>query len=488
MIARATALGCALLTLAVAPAARASEAIDALLLKARTPAEVRGSLLAYATSAPDSARADKGAALLDAGMSYEQAGRADSALLCYERAVAARGSSEDRDAFVDALLERGNAGDAPRALEILKPRLQTALTSSERDIAVTRGRQAWAYYIMERGDSALAIFESQKHLLLDPVTPRQRDWRYRVGLVELEHGSPGTSIETMFPLAMESRFQDRDVMGVLKDASQKAPQGPQMGTYMKQELARIDAQDAKSIAAFRGRRITFTALDGFTVGAIVVPAHKRPARAAIVLTDPEEVADAYDSLAAGLSAAGYALVIVEARGSGWSVSPSCPLSSTWHGREEQMRSLVARDALPALRALAAKTPVDTSSFLLVGALNSCSIAAQAATLGRRARAVLLLAPSPTPVEQGPMRARLADSGAPVFFEVPVMDHTTGPIAEALYEGLDPRTSRISESEIIGSAATVFRYDKSALPRLLRWLDDTWGSKRASSETRKGRKP
>jgi hypothetical protein len=68
-----------------------------------------------------------------------------------------------------------------------------------------------------------------------------------------------------------------------------------------------------------------------------------------------------------------------------------------------------------------------------------------------------------------------------------MDHATGPIAEALYEGLDPRTSRIAESDVVGSAATVFRYDKSALPRLLLWLNENWASKSTASAKRKGPK-
>ncbi len=462
-----------LLGLAAPRPVRAGAPVDSLLLEARSPVALRAALLEFARSSLDTSAADKGAALLYAGMSFDHAGRADSALICYERAVAVRGSTQDRDAYVDALLERGNAGDGARALEVLRSRLAVALTASERDIALTRGRQAWAYYAMNRADSALAIFRAQQRSLLDPLTPGNRDWRYRIALAELEHGDAARSTDTMYPLALESRFQDRDVMGILHDAAMKSPQGNQLSVLLKQDLAQIDARDKKAIEAFRGRRITFTALDGSTVGAVVVPALRRPARAAIVITDPEEVADAYDSLASGLSAAGYSLVIVEARGSGWSVSPACPLASTWRGREDQVRSLVARDALPALRALAGRTPVDTSAYLVVGALESAAIAAEAVALDPRARAVLLLSPNPSPVEQGPMRARLAASRVPVFFEVPVMDHTTGPIAEALYEGLDRRTSRIVDSEIVGSAATVFRRDRSALPRLVQWLDETW---------------
>lgn len=459
--------------LAFATGARAAGPIDAMLAEARTPSDLRASLLAFTASGPDSARASKGAALLHAGKSYQEAGKADSALICFERAVAMRGDREERDAYADALLERSHAGDAGRALEVLGPRLKAALSTSERDIAQTRGRQAWAYYLMNRGDSALSILRTQQRWLLDAVTPRHRDWRYRFGLVELEHGEAAKSIEVMYPLAIESRFQDRDVMSILRDASQKSPQAAGIGEHLKKELARIDDLDAKAIAQFRGKRITFQALDGVTIGAIVVPSLRRPARSAVVLMDVDELPDSYDSLSTGMAAAGYSLILVEPRGSGWSVSPEWPLPSLWRGREDEMRGRVARDVLPALRALATRAPADTSSCVLIGALGSAGIAAEAATLQRRARALVLLSPSPTPVQVGPLRARLAQTGLPVFFEVPVMDRETGPVAQTLYEGVDPRTSRIAESEIVGSSAKIFRYDRTALPRLLTWLNESW---------------
>ena len=77
--------------------------------------------------------------------------------------------------------------------------------------------------------------------------------------------------------------------------------------------------------------------------------------------------------------------------------------------------------------------------------------------------------------------RLKAAQAPVFFEVPVMDRASIPVAEALYEGLDPRASRITESEIVGSGPIIFRYDKSALPRLLDWVNESWASNRAKGK-------
>jgi len=233
-----------------------------------------------------------------------------------------------------------------------------------------------------------------------------------------------------------------------------------------------------------GRRLSFNAGDGFLMSAVMVPSSRKPARAVVVLMDPEESFEAYDSLAVGLARAGFSVAMVEARGSGYSVSPLCPLPSTWRGREDELRDRVAADALDALRAMAKAMPVDITRYVVIGALGSSASAAKAASLDRRARPVVLLSPSPAPVERGVMRAWLSATAVPVFFEVPIMDHENLPVVEALYEGLDPRASRIAESERIGSSATVFRYDTSALPRLLTWLDESSASKPVSKSKKK----
>jgi pimeloyl-ACP methyl ester carboxylesterase len=287
----------------------------------------------------------------------------------------------------------------------------------------------------------------------------------------------------MSDLALESRFQDRDVMGILRDASRKLSGPDQVGTALKGQLARIDGLDREAVVKFRGQRITLTALDGTTLGAVVVPARRRPSRAAVVIMDPDELPESYDSLATGLSTSGYSVILLEPRGSGWSVSAACPLPSTWRGREDELQSAVARDVLPALRALGAVAHADTSRYVLAAGLGSCATAAEAATLNRRARAVVLLSPTPSKIEVGPMRARLKASHVPVFFEIPAMDRESLPNAEALYEGLDPRTSRIVETELMGSSARIFRFDRSALPRLLKWLDESWGGKSPAENTR-----
>ena len=462
------------LTLIAPRSATASEAVEALLLEAPNPAALRARLLEFAAGAPDSAIGGKGAALYYAGLSFHRDGRADSALICFERAVAVRGAAAERDAMVDGLLHRAQTGDAALALEVLAPRLKVALTTSERDIAATQGRRAWAMFAQNQADSALALMRSFERWLLDEATPLHRDWRYRLGLLELEHGQAPKSIELLLPLAIESRFQDRDVMGILRDASRKTPEGAQLASLMKQELLGLDNEERKILEAIGARRVTFAADDGAAVGAVAFPgAGAGVKRAVIAVKDPDEPFDAYDSLAAGLARSGYAVLVMDPRGSGWSVSPTWPLPTTWSGREAEMHHRVARDIPSALRALATLAKVDTTRFLLIGSLAGASIAVEGATLDRRARPLVILSPNPSPVDRGAMLARAKELRTPIFFEVPAFDHGTLALAEALYAATDPRQSRLAESEIIGSAARVFRRDISALPRLLRWLDESW---------------
>jgi pimeloyl-ACP methyl ester carboxylesterase len=470
------------------PARRAAAAspVDSLLWAASSSSKLRAALIAFATTARETSTVNRGAAWYYAGMSYEQSGSPDSALLCYEKAVSIRGASPERDAFVDALLSRGNAEDGGRALEILGPRLKVALFNAETDIAVTRGRWAWARYIQGHGDSALAGLRLQQRWLLDPMTPRRRDWQYRLGLVELENGDPSKCVEFMVPLAVASRFQDRDVMGILRDAGAKLPQGPGLPDYMRKELSRIDNEDQEILTALRAKRVAFTGTDGYKLAGVVYGGVSgRPARAAIAVLNPSETFDTYDSLAAGLVRSGYAVFVLDPRGCGWSVSAAVPMPETWRGREDEIRHQVAQDAVHALSVLARNARVDTTRYLLIGAGATVSTLAEVTSRDRRVAALVFLGPDPSPVDRGIVRARLRASRDPVYFVVPALESKTLPVAEGLYESLDPRACRISESDLPGMSAYIFRHDRSALPRLLKWLDETWSASKPAP-SKKGR--
>ena len=452
----------------------AAPSIQTLLWEATSPREVRARLLAHASALPDSSREEQGTAFYYAGLSFERDGVADSAIACYEQAFQRRGQPAERDALVDALLLRSRPGDATRALASLRGPVKPVLLISAWDQDNHVGRQSWALYLSGKTDSALALFASAEKRLLHDLNPLSGEWRYRAGLMELEHGNPRRTIDLLIPLGVWSRLKDRDVMGMLKEAGDKLAVTPRVHDMLGRELAARDQDEQALLDAFGARRLSFTAADGFPLGAIMVaPTGATPSRAAVVLLTHDETFESYDSLCVGLRRAGYAIAFLEPRGAGRSVDASCPLPETWRGRESEMHARTALDLRAALNALALGTPVDTSRYLVIGGGAMAATAVEAATLDRRIQLLLLVSPTPAPAELGRMRSRLEATKRPVFFQVGAEDPESLPVAEGLYRSINQRTSRLSDSERIGRGALVFRHDRAALPRLTQWLSEQW---------------
>jgi len=417
-------------------------------------------------------------------MSYEHAGLSDSAIACYQRAVELRGADEELEAFAEGLCLRGAPGDGPRAIEVLRRRLARARVSSEGEIAANEGRLGWAWYVAGRPDSALLYLHRNQQRLLDPVSPDHRTWQYRIGVVEFEHGDRNRAMEVLTGLAVASRFQDVEVMRMLKKLGERANVMGPLENMLRGRRRELDELDQAVIDTLRGRRVSFAAGDGFPLGGVAFPA-KGPgrARAAILVVPADEPIDAFDSLAVGMRRAGYALLLLHVRGWDGSVGPDCPLPETWRGRERELLDRCAGDVRPALRALAGVARIDTTRYLIIGVGTSVPIAAAAAAQDRRVPALLLVSPAPSPAERGATRAKLVAFGRPVFFEVSGADGRTLPVVEALYRATDERASRISESDRAGDGARVFRYDNRVLPRITQWLAESWSASARRGATR-----
>jgi predicted alpha/beta hydrolase len=221
-----------------------------------------------------------------------------------------------------------------------------------------------------------------------------------------------------------------------------------------------------------GRRVSFLARDGSRLGGVVaVPGDAGAHRAAIVLMAPGDTIANYDSLGVALVQAGFATLFLDVRGSGWSVSPTCPSPDTWAEREEALQHLVARDVRAALGELATHVPIDTTRYLVAGVGGAASMAVEAAALDSRVGALLLVSPKPEAVERGPMRARLAKLQLPTFFQVGQEDFTEADVTDALYQAGNRSASRVVEARFMGSGALVFHNDPTIAARFTRWLDD-----------------
>jgi hypothetical protein len=282
-------------------------------------------------------------------------------------------------------------------------------------------------------------------------------------------------------LAVRSRFHDPDVMEMLRVAAGEMNATRRLQPVLARELARADAADTALIADMGGRRIAFSAPDGFPLAGIVFAPSARARRRAAVIVAAGDTLASYDSLAIGLRRAGLSVVVLEPRGSGRSVAPSCPSRETWRGREAEMQLRVAADVRAAVGALARRTGADTSGYLLVGVGAMAPAAVDAAVLDRRARALLLVSPAPDPVDRGRMRAGIAAIRRPVYLQVGPEDQIATSVLDAFYRAGDPRLSRIADSDQAGRSAALFRRDPRIMVRFRQWLEESWP--RATPPTR-----
>ena len=249
-----------------------------------------------------------------------------------------------------------------------------------------------------------------------------------------------------------------------------------------------DRVESQLLADFDARRVAFAGDDGFPLGGVLLAPRAKPRpRAAVVLVEASDTLAAYDSLAFGLRRMGFAVMLLEPRGSGRSVGPSCPLPSTWRGREAEMQSWCAGDVPAAVRALAREARADTSRYLLVGVCSTAPVAAEAARHDRRAAVLMLVTPGPSPADRGHMRADLEALKRPIYFQTGPEDYTAYAVLDSLYRGSDMRISRIAESEQRGTRATLFRYDPHIWERFKVWLAESWPrtpAKRATPPSRR----
>lgn len=449
-----------------------SPAVEALLHRAGTASTLRASLIGFADT--DTSREARGEAWYWAGLSFDREGQADSAMVCYEHALELRGAAVERDALSEALFARGRPADLARAREVLGPRLQTARITSEIEVAAAQGRIAWSWYLSGKPDSAARMFERYERRLLDEYEPMRREWRYRIAAAEMAREGYMRAYKMLVPLALASRLQDTDVMDMLKDAADALGAGQRALPALQRELQQADLQADADIAPLGGQRVAFTGPEGFPLsGYVIAPPSKRARRAAVaVLAAGESFAD-YDSLCSGLKRAGFSVILVEPRGSGRSVASLVPLPESWRTREAEMQWRCSRDVPRALTALARTAPVDTTSYLLIATGTSAPIAAEAVSADPRARVMLLISPAPSAVDRGLTRSLIAAARPPLFIQTAAEEFLAVPFADTLYHSVDQRVSRLSDTELMGRGGRAFRNDPAVLPRLTRWLDETW---------------
>ncbi len=438
-----------------------------LLTESPSRESLRASLLDHARGVATVEPASAGEAFFYAGLSYDRAGHADSAIACYRSAIALRGGIEERVALADALLRRRAEGDLEHTRALLDSSYVQAANSDDPDAAAYQARLAWVDVL--EGNPSRAL---QRFAPLEATLSRRALWRYRIAHACFESGDPRRALAVAWPLAVWSRSNDQAAEALLERANEALGGKGRLAEQIERAIAAHDAAERRPIARLGGRRVRFAAADGFSLGGVTfAPAGAGQHRAVVVLCEPGDTLASYDTLAVALARSGRAVMLMELRGSGWSSGPACPLPEAWVGREDALQSSCARDVREALRALSLVTPVDTLGYVVAGVGRTASIAVEAATLDRRVQALLLLSPNPSPVDRGLTRARIAALQRPIFFSNAPEDYPMFELTDALYQAGNRSRSRVADARAPGHGAQPLRGDPTAAPRLIRWLDD-----------------
>lgn len=445
---------------AVSPAPSA----EPLLLSGATPAEVRAHLAAFAASVENPRR--EAEAIYFEGMSYERAAMADSAIACYRRADARAKFPTAHRALEQALLRRRSPGDLKAAIAMLE---QDQKQSDEEGLEGLRNDPSllgWAYILAGEPKRGMAILKPlQAKLAGDPI------WRYRFARGYFDTALYGEALPLLLDLAQDSREQDREVVHMLAVIEKRMGPNSHLHDRVTQMLHHHDDQEREALEALHARRVRLRAEDGTLIGgALFADSTGAPQRAAVVLAAIGDDLTAYDSLTTALRHAGFATLVLDPRGSGWSVQPDVALPDTWEGRQEPLERLVAADVSTAIGALGRLMRVDTTACVGIGVGSMAPVMIAAAANDSRIAALALLDPLTAPVDRGPTLARYRAAQVPTYLQMGLRGRFEKTFADTLSRAGAPQSLRIATSTTQGFGAGEFGA-LGVTPAFVRWLDE-----------------
>ena len=443
--------------------------LDRLLDSVAGEEALRPRLFAFADSVAGSQPRLASEALSIAGQSFARHGELDSAVTCYTRAVAFDGGEKRRLELAEAMLARLGPGDAQRARDVLRPVQPITPELPDPSQAVTQGLFAWALFLSGQPDSAARLLAPA-----EPWLSTQQEWRYRLACVSDQREEWIRVQLLLTPLGVASRTYDRDVMDLLSTSADKLNAARRLKPMLAREIHNRDLIEQALIDDLGGRRIAFRAPDGFPLaGTVLAPPRAPHARMAVVVVAPGDTLALYDSLAVGLRHLGLAVILLDPRGSGRSVGPSCPLPGAWRGRESAMVDAVAGDVAVAATALAREVGADSTQYLAVGVGTTGPIAVAAAVKDPRVRLMMLVSPTASPCERGALRAAVAAWKRPIYFQTAGEDLSAADLIDLLYRATDMRVCRVAESDRPGTRAKLFRRDPQIMARFKQWMTESW---------------
>ena len=403
------------------------------------------------------------------GVQDMRAGRPDSALAMYRRAVALRGDFDEGFALIDMLARSGRPADLAEARSLAEMLAMQSNMSDSKRAPEAHARLAWVLHKLDR--SAEAAGELRDHAL---ELYRRAAWTRRFFEIQRAGGDDANAWRALVLLSVRARRQDAVVETLLVHLQHQLRYNDDRRQIAVSIILDRVLQEERAFAQSLGGEIeTVRAKDGFPLQVFTFAAARDSVRRAPVLFVPAatDTVAAVDSLVLALTRAGHPVAILSPRGTLGSVAPAAWGSDAWFGREAAFMSTTIADAGCVMDVLA-KRPAFASRGWVVGAVGDrAPIALELARVRRNTPALLLVAPRLPLVEIAEFRARLRASGVRTFVQVAPEEQDALELADLLARDTKPGQVRVVDSGLAGRGAAIFRGDAWVTRRLLAWLED-----------------
>ena len=275
-------------------------------------ASVRAQLWKFASEgeAPGASSAqqlESGEAAWWLGVQDARAGRADSALAQWRRAMRLRGDFDEGFALIDALFRRGRPADVAEAYGYAASLAEQAPLGMPRRAPEAHARLAWARHLRGNSDSALAGI----HAWCQGLYTRPQ-WTRRFAEIERAAGDPVQAWRWLTALSARTRGRDAAIESLTVRMQRQLGYDEERRRLMVETVREpIEQGEIRIAQALGGGFDAASARDGFPLRWLWVPATAQVSRAPLLfMLSALDTLAAADTLVATLVAAGHPVALL----------------------------------------------------------------------------------------------------------------------------------------------------------------------------------
>lgn len=440
-------------------------------------ASVRRELRAIAASgdakpATTGQRIDGGEAAYWLGVQDQRAGRPDSALAQFRRAVTLRGDFDDGFALIDLLAQRARPADLAEARELAATLAVQANTSDTKRVPEAHARLAWLLHKL--GQSAEGAAELRDYA---PALYRRPLWTRRFLEIQRAGGDDVAAWQAAVLLSARARRADASIESVLVELQHRLRFNDDRRTLsVSVILDRAVADEQAFVNGLHGQAEVVRMKDGFPLQVLTFPAHVSSARLApVLMVAGADTLAAADSLIVALTSAGHPVALLSPRGTFGSVASTAWDADAWRGREHLFLATTTADAGAVMDALAKRPAFGGGRpWIVCAAGDRAPIALELARARRGTPALVLIAPRLPLVEIAEYRARLRALRVRTFVQISPEEPDALELSDLLARDTLPGQVRVADSGARGRGGAIFRADPKVARRLVDWLEERPG--------------